>query len=371
MSNPAVFMRGGRYVSKAKTSQTGSEVRTAAHSEEGSKRKEYREGKHSAQQTSVKSIGSKNHPVSVSAMSRSGRTLSIRADFSQHSQTGQYDVALREDDEKGEEIRSGQPCVVKYSSMPDPSICFKETDYMIQQEKNVQYEYDKKFELRNTYLAEALLKSTEIASAARKKGSKIVTALSAFHQSNEATKMTTITAFGKADFERPDIAVVKDKIVVEILQKSEERVVNREQVSSVVAEEIYQNMLLNQLSKHNWFITSVTKIQATSRRINHVISISCYRFLMVCQVILMYGFEIDNLLFYNIIEKTIHNSDHSNVDVYRILKNAIDSIGVKLEDFLQYLNAREIQPCADMLAHVRKERLAFSESDKESQKKNE
>lgn len=84
------------------------------------------------------------------------------------------------------------------------------------------------------------------------------------------------------------------------------------------------------------------------------IPLSCYQLLMVVQIVTMKGLDLTKERFYAILEATILDKDLlRKVNVHKVLKALRDCIGVRSEEFLRYHEQRDIQPCPELVAHMK------------------
>lgn len=106
-----------------------------------------------------------------------------------------------------------------------------------------------------------------------------------------------------------------------------------------------------------WFVTMITRMRDHCRRTNHPLPQSCFKFLGAVYLIIQYGYEITQALFYDILEQTILDEDHKEIVVHRALRAIREHILIDAESFLNYLNSRGIQPCSELLVQVRENKV--------------
>ena len=113
-----------------------------------------------------------------------------------------------------------------------------------------------------------------------------------------------------------------------------------------------------------WFVTVLTRMRDHCRRTNHPLPISCFKFLGAVYMIIQYGFEVTEGVFYNILEQTVEEQDHKEIIVHRALRAIREHLSIDAETFLDYLNSRSIQPCSELLAQVRQIRVARTRAER-------
>lgn len=84
------------------------------------------------------------------------------------------------------------------------------------------------------------------------------------------------------------------------------------------------------------------------------IPLSCWKLLTVVQKIVMKGYTFTQYRFYAVLEATIEDVEVlRKVNVHKILKALRDCCGLRSEDFLKYHELRGIQPCPELVAHIK------------------
>mmetsp|Transcript_9063 Transcript_9063/g.13631 ORF Transcript_9063/g.13631 Transcript_9063/m.13631 type:complete len:945 (+) Transcript_9063:119-2953(+) len=117
---------------------------------------------------------------------------------------------------------------------------------------------------------------------------------------------------------------------------------------------------IENLTKAAWFINILTRMKENANRTNHHIPISFMKFLAVLLHIFMYGYELTERLFYDVMERTIEHQDHKEIVVHRALKAIREHIRIDPEDFFEYLDSQSIQPCSELLVQIREIRVRRS-----------
>lgn len=84
------------------------------------------------------------------------------------------------------------------------------------------------------------------------------------------------------------------------------------------------------------------------------IPLSCYQLLTVVQKVTMKGLDLTKERFYTMLEASISDKGLlRKVNVHKVLKALRDCVGIRSEEFLRYHEQREIQPCPELVAHIK------------------
>ena len=108
------------------------------------------------------------------------------------------------------------------------------------------------------------------------------------------------------------------------------------------------------LAKATWLLTYIGKLRDYAKRKMNMIPINCFKFLSVLQQIIVSGIELDNDIFYTILEKVLTDKDdYAKVVVNKTIKAVRDFLKISPDSFLKYLHNKNITPCPELVKHVK------------------
>ena len=197
-------------------------------------------------------------------------------------------------------------------------------------------------------------------------GSRLLSRMEEFQESSQLQACLTKSTFFSKEFHRPEIIAAKFEALLALHRKEESLVVTAIHATDDMraiekaARRIHYKKQMGNLLGYHWFNVCITKLQDGAVRKRQPVLMSCLRFTGVLKCLFMSGQALTPKLFYLIMEKTVSERDHIHLPVYKMLKYAMDAVDISVESFLSYLESRDIQPCAEHLAHVRKLRAAGS-----------
>lgn len=227
---------------------------------------------------------------------------------------------------------------------------------------------DKELE-RWTRQTDLVAKSAEIVSG------KLVDAWESFANiyANEFHKMQVVM-HGK-EFDRPEIIKTMQKMFTmdgvdhALGKRGHHAMVDVASMKRRVKHAIYCKKM-DFVCASMWFVTLLTRMRDHCRRTNHPLPQSCFKFLGATYLIIQYGYDITQAIFYEILEQTILDDDHKEIVVHRALRAVREHILIDPEAFLEYLNSRGIQPCSELLAQVREMRVQRTRAERAAHIKN-
>jgi DNA-binding transcriptional regulator YiaG len=110
---------------------------------------------------------------------------------------------------------------------------------------------------------------------------------------------------------------------------------------------------LDNLLRYKWFIALVIRLQRRTSSVFTSVPHSCVLFLLAARHLFGLGEDLSVPLFYQLVEKYIDPSDQRDVIVHRTLQAFREALQISGEDYLDYLESKEIQPCPELMSHVR------------------
>eukprot|EP01034_Spumella_vulgaris_P036924 gene36924-45551_t len=124
-----------------------------------------------------------------------------------------------------------------------------------------------------------------------------------------------------------------------------------------------QLKIMSRLLATKWFCTIVAKTRDYMKRMNNNIPICCLKFLTIFQYLLSYDYPLTVDLFYRVLESTVViKEDYIRNIVHVVIKAARDALKISPQDFLAYLEGRNIQPCPELLNQIRAMAAAASQA---------
>jgi hypothetical protein len=113
---------------------------------------------------------------------------------------------------------------------------------------------------------------------------------------------------------------------------------------------------IESILKAKWFIIILVKLREKLDTLFTPIPPSCFKLLLAMKRVLMLGHEITVPVFYTLVSALILSEDHKDVMVHRTLKSICDVLRIRPDEFLHYLEEKDIQPCPELLSQVRQYR---------------
>jgi hypothetical protein len=125
------------------------------------------------------------------------------------------------------------------------------------------------------------------------------------------------------------------------------------------AKRMHHWISIDRLGSQAWLVSILQQLKDIVKRatmLGDEISASAIRLLAVMQLFAMQDVHLTVARFFAVIERVfVRQSDHSKQFVHRIVRavRESESVGIDAASFLAYLEARDIQPCAELLGQVR------------------
>jgi hypothetical protein len=235
--------------------------------------------------------------------------------------------------------------------------------------------YKKRSEARDKELERWTHETDLVAKNAEVVSEKMVDAWESFANiyANEFHKMQVVM-HGK-DFDRPEIIKTMQKMFTmdgvdhALGKRGHNAMVDIASMKRRVSHSIYCKKM-DFVCASMWFVTLLTRMRDHCRRTNHPLPQSCFKFLGALYLIIQYGYDITQAIFYDILEQTVLDQDHKEIVVHRALRAVREHILIDAETFLEYLNSRSIQPCSELLAQVREMRVQKTRAERAAHIKN-
>jgi hypothetical protein len=124
-----------------------------------------------------------------------------------------------------------------------------------------------------------------------------------------------------------------------------------------------QHKIMSRLLTAKWFTHIVAKTRDYMKRMNNNIPVCCLKFLTVFQYLLSYDYPLTVELFYKVLEACIViKEDHIRNIVHVVVRAVRDALKISPQDFLTYLEGRNIQPCPELLNQIRALAAALSQN---------
>lgn len=118
----------------------------------------------------------------------------------------------------------------------------------------------------------------------------------------------------------------------------------------------YFEIKMENLLNNKWFVVLVLKLREKVETVFTPIPESCFKFLLAVKELFVLGQSLTKEVFYTILEATVIAEDHKDIIIHRTLKTVRDVLQIAPDQFLFYLEKREIQPCPELLSQVRQHR---------------
>eukprot|EP01041_Mallomonas_annulata_P004498 gene4498-8949_t len=245
-----------------------------------------------------------------------------------------------------------------------PNIIYSTT--VISQEEKVRQVFQKHDEIRQEQRTENIKLFEEISHKAEGDGKQMLKCFETFSNTQKTHSNITKSIFETKEFQRPEIMRLKFELLEKLQKKLEKgtQLKGDLKIPEKDVKRLYYHRCIQNISKFIWFPTCISKLKEACKRKRQSVPLSCLKFLGVLRCLFTNGKELNSELFYYIMERTIKSEDHAQLEVYKTLKCAFDSININSESFLQYLENRDIQPCAEHLSYIKRIR----EADKQKRK---
>ena len=122
------------------------------------------------------------------------------------------------------------------------------------------------------------------------------------------------------------------------------------ETATVESHSLYRERLYEQ----RWFLAILIKIHEYMKKRNNNVPICCLRLIIALEQIIIMGYAITTNLFYRILEETvIVKEDHTQTILHTILKIIREMLNITAEEFLHYLEKKEIPAHPELVQTVR------------------